>query len=285
MTHPTAALALVWLMLLCCGCGADVLDGGWQFRESVELPEVPASDAGADTPIDEDPDLDEEPDLDDDPEPVEPIERICDGNLPPEMAVSEAGEDALAYSLAIGPDGCPHVAWSADDTIHYARWDGSAWVDEVVYGPSHWYTALWVGRDGRPTLLVSDDDEPRVLRLQRSADGAWVERERVTDRWTWGMRFVPVAPNRHALLTYTANKQYSGEDLALRVLTREGGRLVAHAAIVARPMLLDDAPLTVGYVEGEDVHAVAAGAEVEVEVHVHRERLPVPVRHDGRGKC
>jgi aminoglycoside 2'-N-acetyltransferase I len=37
------------------------------------------------------------------------------------------------------------------------------------------------------------------------------------------------------------------------VLTREGGRLVAHAAIVARPMLLDDAPLTVGYVEGVGV--------------------------------
>lgn len=39
----------------------------------------------------------------------------------------------------------------------------------------------------------------------------------------------------------------------LHVLTRDGDLLVAHAAIVARPMLLDDGALTVGYVEGVGV--------------------------------
>ena len=39
----------------------------------------------------------------------------------------------------------------------------------------------------------------------------------------------------------------------LHVLTREAGVLVAHAAVVARPMLLDGRPLPVGYVEGVGV--------------------------------
>jgi aminoglycoside 2'-N-acetyltransferase I len=39
----------------------------------------------------------------------------------------------------------------------------------------------------------------------------------------------------------------------LHVLTRDGDLLVAHAAIVARPMLLDGTAHTVGYVEGVGV--------------------------------
>lgn len=39
----------------------------------------------------------------------------------------------------------------------------------------------------------------------------------------------------------------------LHVLTRDGGLLVAHAAVVARPLLLDGTALTAGYVEGVGV--------------------------------
>jgi hypothetical protein len=86
--------------------------------------------------------------------------------------ISGSGEDSLAPSIAIAPDGTPYIAWQEEDSysgdfrLYIRRYNGSSW-EEVGAGSASG-SGLSEGYAWGPTLAVSPNGTPYVAWAQDS---------------------------------------------------------------------------------------------------------------------
>ena len=204
MAHPRNLLFAALIPLAACGQDIQLGPDGWSLRgdEPKESSKEPKEVEGFE----------------------EPAPLRCDGPPPPER-IFDLGDDTVSMSIGVGPRGCPRVLFSQRDALHIARWVQGSWSIEQVpaFAASddvpQYRSTLHVDSRGRETVFATSKDAPRLVALRPSKD-AWIQEE-VASRWVWKMRGFTDSDGQIRVLAYTADEQYSGTNMRLRVFTEQ----------------------------------------------------------------
>lgn len=265
MQQPRIFTLITSLALLATGCGKDTQTAGapWDFKEGGGFPaEPPDKDMGDDSPEEMgDPppeDMAIAPDMTpapgdmapvvEDMEDVEPPPLPDCSTPPPAHEFDATARHTVQAAIALGPTGCPHVAYLQRPDLQgrfsakYAYWDGSRWNEEAVpFEDTNYHIDITIDASGKVNLVLGPQDRPEIVWMQRQFDGTW-SRQVILNEWPWHLTLASAEDGRLVLLAYTADERSTGTNMVARHLVLDGGQWRGGVINEDKPIMLHARP-------------------------------------------
>lgn len=149
---------------------------------------------------------------------------------PPKHVFDAISRHTFGVTIALGPGGCPHIAYLERADMpsafyaKYAYWDGTTWVEEKVpYQETHHHLDMIVDASGGVHIVLGPADSAGIVWLERKRDGTWTQ-QLIIEEWPWGLSLDRTSDDRLALLAYTADGKNSDANMTSRHFVLEDGQ-------------------------------------------------------------